>query len=92
MKIHLKAVGDLREYFGREPQEIELREGAVLGDLLDSIDDRWGRLLPPYMWDAQRQRFRGAIYFLLGGQVEQDLSTCLDDGREVVVLRALSGG
>lgn len=43
MKVILKPIGDLRDYFGREPQEIELPHQAVVRDLLEVIAERWGK-------------------------------------------------
>jgi hypothetical protein len=92
MKIFLKSIGDLRDYFGRGPQEVELADGSSFEDLLEHIGVRWGPNLPRYLWDAQKKRFRGAVYFLMHGQVVQDFGSPLEDGGEVVLMRALSGG
>jgi hypothetical protein len=92
MKIHLKSIGDLRDYFGRATQEVELDEGSSFEDLLETIGERWGPHLPHYLWDAQKNRFRGAVFFLMSEHVVQDLGSPLEDGGEVVLMRALSGG
>lgn len=92
MKIRLRTIGDLRDYFGKEPAEIELNEVATLRDLQLAIDARWGTILPPYLWDRGAMQFRGAVFFLINKEVVQDLKTPLQDGLQVDVLRALSGG
>lgn len=92
MKIILKPIGDLRDYFGREPLEIELTENATAKDLLTIIGEDWGAKLPAYLWDAQKGAFRGAVYLVVDKKVIQDLNTPLHDGIEVVLLKALSGG
>jgi molybdopterin converting factor small subunit len=92
MRIQLEAVGDLREYFGKALQEIELTDGASFGDLQALIGSRWGDKLPGYMWDAEKQQFRGAVFFVLDKHVVQDLDTPLEDGGEVMLVRAISGG
>jgi len=92
MKILLTSIGDLRDYFGREPQEIELNNGATIQDLLLVIDDHWGAILPPYLWDASEKRFRGPVFFLINKEVFQDMQTPLSDGLEIQVMRALVGG
>ena len=65
MKIRLKTIGDFRDYFGREPQEIELPENAVMGDLFPMIEQRWGAILPAYLWDREKKRFKGAVAILV---------------------------
>jgi hypothetical protein len=92
MKIHLRSIGDLRDYFGRDLQEIDLNEKATLRDLLLAIDDRWGITLPPYLWDASKKQFRGPVFFLINKEVAQDLDTPLRDGLQVDLMRALVGG
>ena len=85
MKIRLKAVGDLRDYFGKAPLELELPGGASFGDLQALIGARWGTKLPSYMWDAERRQFRGAVFLVLNKHVVQDLETPLEDGGEVML-------
>ncbi len=92
MKVYVKSIGDLREYLGREPQAMELPEGARFGELLALIGERWGGVLPPFIWDADKQQFRGAIFFVIDKQVVQDMATPLQDGQEIRIVRALSGG
>ena len=92
MKVYLKSIGDLRDYLGREPREIELPPGALFGELLALIGERWGRALPPFIWDAEKQQFRGAVFFVVDKQVVQDMSMPLKDGQEIALMRALSGG
>ena len=92
MKIRLKSIGDLRDYFGREPQEIELPADASVRALLAAIGERWGSALPPYLWDPEKGQFRGAVFLLADQHVIQDMETPLRDGQEIVLMRALSGG
>jgi molybdopterin converting factor small subunit len=92
MKIRLKSIGDLRDYFGREPQEIELPENAVMGDLFPVIEERWGTILPAYLWDREKQRFKGAVVLLVDKRVIHDFKAPLNDGMEVQILKAIAGG
>ncbi len=92
MKVYLKSIGDLRDYLGREPHEIDLPEGARFEQLLALIGERWGNSLPPFIWDADKQKFRGALFFVVDKQVVQDMDMPLNDGQEIVLMRALSGG
>ena len=91
MKILLRSIGDLRDYFGRDPQEIELKENATLKDLLQAIDEQWGSALPPYLWDRANKRFRGSVFFLINKEVIQDIHTPLRDGLPIDLMKALVG-
>jgi molybdopterin converting factor small subunit len=92
MKIRLKTIGDLRDYFGREPQEIELQENAVMEDLFPVIEQRWGAILPAYLWDREKKRFKGAVALLVEKRVIHDFKTPLKDGMEIQLLKAMAGG
>jgi sulfur carrier protein ThiS len=92
LKIRLKAIGDLREYFGRDPQEIELPENATTQELLDAVGARWGSVLPGYLWDAEKRTFRGPVFLTVQGKVIDSQKAPLQDGLEVTVVRALAGG
>jgi molybdopterin converting factor small subunit len=92
MKIRLKTIGDLREYFGREPQEIELPDNAVMRDIFPVIEERWGPVLPAYLWDRKKKRFKGAVAVLVEKRVIHDFKTPLKDGMEVQLLKAMAGG
>jgi hypothetical protein len=92
VRITFVAVADLREYFGREPVELQLPDEATLYSVLELIAQRWGPQLPAYMWDGARQRFRGPILLLVDKKVQLDHSTRLCDGQEVTVMHALAGG
>jgi len=92
MKILLRSIGDLRDYFGRDPQEIELKENATLKDLLQAIDEQWGSALPPYLWDRANKQFRGSVFFLVNKEIVQDIHTPLRDGLPIDLMKALVGG
>ncbi len=92
MKVYLKSIGDLRDYFGREPQEFILPEEASAAHLLAGIEERYGKLIPAYMWDFEAHRFRGPIVLLVDKKVIQNFDTPLRDGLEVTLMKALMGG
>lgn len=92
MKVLLKSIGDLRDYFGKEPQEIALAEGATFYDLLTAIDVIWGMKLPAYLWNPVSKRFKGPVFFLINKQVVMDLNSPVPAGCTIELLRALAGG
>ena len=92
MRITFVSVADLREYFGREPVNLELPDDATVDSLLQVIAQRWGSQLPAYMWDSNRCIFRGPVLLLVNQKVVLDHSTALRDGQEVTVMHALAGG
>lgn len=92
MMITLKTIGDLRDYFGREPQEIELPENSSVKDLLQFIGEHWGKILPNYIWDSETNNFRSPVFLVVNNKVMENLSNVLHDGIVVTVVHALVGG
>lgn len=92
MKITLKTIGDLRDYLGREPQEIDLPENAIIKDLLLWIEDHYHTKLPAYLWDSQEHQFRGPVVLIINEKVIFDVNRPLAEGLEVSVMKALVGG
>ncbi len=92
MRVSLKAIGDLRDYFGRDPEIIELPEGAVAQDLLNAIHARWGASLPAYLWNQQTHQFKGPVLLVVDKKAIRDLTFPLADGIEINLFRAVAGG
>ena len=92
MTVLLRAFGLLKRYLGEERQEIELAEGATLKDLMDTIDSRWGRALPPHVWDSVHKQFHGSVIIMLNNKAVKALNTPLADNQEVLLLKAVVGG
>ena len=92
MKVVVKGIGDLREYFGREPRELELPEGARVSDLLQRIGQVWGAGLPRYLWDFEKSQFRGPVLLVVNKKAVLDLDASLREGTEISIMRAIAGG
>ncbi len=93
MKVIIRAVGDLREYLGKGPQEIEIApEGSNVQDLLTAIETRFGAGFPAYLWDFQKHQFRGPVVLVINGKAIQDFKTVLEEDIEITIMKAVAGG
>ncbi len=92
MKVFVRAIGDLREYLGRGPQEIELAANSSAQDLLKAIEIRYGAGLPGYLWDFQKHQFRGPVVLVVDKKAIQDFETELKEDIEIVIMKAIAGG
>ncbi len=92
MKVIVKGVGDLVEYFGKEPRPVELPEDGRVRDLLQVIEQNWGAGLPPYLWDSEKHKFRGPIVLVMNNKAVQDMDALLQNGIEIYIMRAIAGG
>jgi len=92
MNVVLKGIGDLKDYFGKEPREVELPQNAHVRDLLKCIEQIWGTNFPPYLWDFEKHQFRGPVVLVVNRKAVQDLDAPLQDGIEISIMRAVAGG
>ena len=92
MNVIVQAIGDLKNYFGKEPHEVHLPEDAHVRELMIHIEQLWGAAFPPYLWDFEKHQFRGPIYLVVDNKAVQDLSTPLQDGLKISIIRAIAGG
>ncbi len=92
MKVIVKGIGDLRDYFGKESREIALPENARVKDLLQCIEQHWGAGFPAYLWDFEKHQFRGPVVLVMNKKAIQDLDAPLQDGVEISIMRAIAGG
>jgi sulfur carrier protein ThiS len=92
MKVIVRGIGDLAEYFGKEPREVELPKDGRVRDLLQVIEQHWGAGLPAYLWDFEKHRFRGPVALVMNNKAVQDPDAVLEDGIEIRIMRAIAGG
>lgn len=92
MNVIIKGIGDLKDYFGKEPQIVELPQNGLVRELLKCIEAQWGTRFPPYLWDFEKHQFRGPVYLVVNSKVVEDLDTKLQEGVEIRIMRAIAGG
>ena len=92
MIVRLRVFGVISTRLGGAKAEVELPEGAVLRDLLDAIDARWGATLAPDFWEPGTKRFKGSVLLVSEGMDLMDESSPLADEQQVMVLMPVSGG
>lgn len=92
MHVTVKGIGDLTDYLGKEPWEVELPEDSCARDLFQQIEARWGAIFPPYLWDTEQHQFRGPVFLVVNRKVLQGMDAPLHDGMEIRIMRAIAGG
>jgi hypothetical protein len=90
--VTLKTHGILRDYFGIEPKSVQMENGATLKDFLQVVNSLWGSQLPAYIWDTIEKKFCGAVYVLIENKVIEDPFFGLEDGTEIHLIKAFTGG
>jgi molybdopterin converting factor small subunit len=92
MQVTLKGIGLMRDYLGEAPRQVELPEGATLGDLLDRIELDFKEQLTGSIWNWEEHRFRGPVVIVSDHRTIKDKATPLQDQQEVSFYKALVGG
>jgi len=92
IRVLLQAAGTMGECFGAAELELDLPDGATLGDLLVRIEQDHGERLAGAVWNWKEHRFRGPIVIMSGSRVLRERTTRLRDRQKVTFTRAVVGG
>lgn len=92
MKIFLEGTGPLKEYMGKETLEIEVGADSTVADLYPVIDEHWGSVLPPHIWNSKKHNFRGAVIVVINGTPVRDINLKLNQGDQIQLVKVLTGG
>ena len=92
MRITLEGTGEIKEFIGGEFQKIDLHDNAVIGDLLPVIDEKWGLIFPPHIWDKTKQKFRGPVILVINKIPTRDMNLRLNQGDHIQLVKAMVGG
>jgi molybdopterin converting factor small subunit len=90
--VRVQVKGELREHFGGDRVDLDLADGATLGDLVAAVGERWGRSLPSYLWDREAAGFRGPVVIMIDRTAVRDPKTPLRDGQDISLFKVLVGG
>lgn len=92
IQVTLEMAGNLQEPFGQAVYQVELPDGANLGDLLVRIEAYLGGRPVGSIWNWTEHRFRGAVVLMIGSRAVKDRATLLRDGQVVKAFKAVVGG
>ncbi len=92
MKVKVNFFGTLSRYTGVESVEIELPDGALYGDLLAELNERFGSHFPEKCWNRERAEFIKPISAIGSAGDLESKETPLFDEQEIHVLIPVSGG
>jgi molybdopterin synthase sulfur carrier subunit len=91
MKVKVKPWGIFQEIVGERELEVNLPEGAKLGDLLDELIKRFGQRLADELFQPGGREVKPYIKILLNGH-GAELRTELQDGDSVALFPPVGGG
>lgn len=97
MKVKVEYLGHIREIIrsGRE-EELEVPEGATLGDLLLMLAEKYGEPFRKAVYEPGgtdvKQSFIVTVNGYLLNQLESGVQTRLNHGDHVILMSIVSGG
>ncbi len=95
MKIKVRYFTTLRELARTLEEEIEMENGATLGDLLEKIVLKYGEAAFNYLYDRKSGAVDPSIQFLINGVSMRNLQgvrTELKDENVVAIVPPIGGG
>jgi len=95
MKIKVKFFAALREITGLKEDDVEMKEGSTIENLLTNLSQKFGPQFKNYVFDEKTGEPRGHLQFLLDGKnvtSGEGLRTILSDGAQFAIVPPVGGG
>ncbi len=95
MKVKVYYLGLVKTYTNKGQDDIELSEGAVLGDLLGKLAKVFGKPFDAEIYDPAKHEVRAMFTVMVNGVIIGQLSgvdTKLKEGDGVIVMPLMTGG
>jgi len=95
VKVKAKFFAALREITGVKEENLEMREGSTIEDLLAALTRKFGEQFKNYVFDDKTGALKGHLQFLLDGRniaSKEGLQTRLGDGAQFAIIPPVGGG
>ena len=95
MKIKISYLGLVKTYTNKSQDEIELKEGAPLSELLDKLATDFGKQFMADIYELGTKDVKPMFTVMVNGIVMGQLSgvdTTLNDGDNVILMPLMTGG
>jgi molybdopterin converting factor small subunit len=95
MKIRVLYLGLVRSKVGKKEEEYEIEEGSSLSNLLNSLDQTYGRRLRIFFDSDKENRLDPTFIATVNGTLKdpfQGNDLTLNDGDTVALMTLISGG
>ncbi len=95
MEINVKYLGVIRGICGKKEEKIELEDNSKLLDLFTILTDTYGSRFTNIVFDPKKCEMQeGFVTVINGISINQlkNMDTVLNDGDDIVLMPAISGG
>jgi len=91
MRVKVQYLGLIRSKIGKKEEKIDLKEGASLSDLLNSLTETYGELLKNVL-DFKRESVLDPTFIVTVNGVSHKPDAKLKEGDTVALMTLISGG
>ena len=92
MKIRVHFLGILAKYFRVDAIELDLPGTPTLQTLLTQVGNQYRDLLPPEIWDREKETFHPSLFIRGKGRDLKSPEEPLSEDEQVYLLIPLAGG
>lgn len=95
MKVTVEYLGFIRNMLSKKNEELELREGTRLKELLDSLSERYGAEFKKQVYESGQKDVKYGFVVTVNGVLMDQLNgveTQLKNGDHVILMSLMSGG
>lgn len=91
MRVKLRYLGLVRNRLGKQEEEMELKEGAFLSELLDKLTENYGEKLKSLLGSDRESRLDPSLVITVNG-ISRTTDLRLQEGDRVAIMTLISGG
>lgn len=95
MKVKVEFLGHVRNLIGNDKEEIEIREGASITDLLMMLSEKYGESFRKAVYEKSSADVKSNYIITVNGYLLnqlQGIETKLKHGDHIILLPIVSGG
>jgi len=94
MKVRAVFKGILTDWVGTAEAEFELPDNALYQDLLEQIEQKFGKKMRPQLWDRKNHKFDASVAALVEekGEKIDSADAPLHDGQKIYFFLMALGG
>jgi molybdopterin converting factor small subunit len=95
MKINVHYISLVKSYTNRNQEEFQLKEGALLGELLDKIAVNYGKPFTTEVYEPGQKTMKATFVAMVNGVLMDQLKgvdTQLKDSDNIILMSLMTGG
>ena len=95
MKVTVEYLGFIRNMLSKKNEELELREGTSLKELLSQLSERYGADFKKQVYEPRQKDVKYSFVVTVNGVLMDQLNgveTQLKNGDHVILMSLMSGG